>query len=255
MAAALCRAMPDTPLSVLPDPERHWAVNRVWWVALSMSVAVHALVLFNPVWHPPPPAGAHQGSVGEPVLRARLAPPDRGRTMSPKMAAPTRRAVLPHRVTRAVAIKPAHAPRPVPVKVSPKDSQARRSVHGRQAARKPRPAPAPAGAASSANGAPNHETRAGQAPPREYLERLLRRVERYRYYPYDARRMRLQGSVEVKLTIDGAGHLRAHQCRGPAVLAAAACAAVDAAQPLPVPQASDGAGTVQVRFLMRYRLR
>lgn len=87
-----------------------------------------------------------------------------------------------------------------------------------------------------------------------YRMRLMRHIEAHKYYPAAARRLRMEGSVRVRLVVDCNGAVREQAMEdGTPLLNGAARASVERAQPLPPPP--DGLSCPQtLQYAMRYRL-
>lgn len=71
----------------------------------------------------------------------------------------------------------------------------------------------------------------------DYLGRLMAHIEQHKYYPRAARRRGIEGNIPVHFQLLAQGAVDRVHCDGQAVLAKAACAAINAAQPLPSPPA------------------
>ena len=87
-----------------------------------------------------------------------------------------------------------------------------------------------------------------------YRAQLMRHIEAHKYYPAAARRLRMEGSVLVRLVVDCNGAVREQVMEaGVPLLNGAARTAVERAQPLPPPP--EGLSCPQIlQYAMRYRL-
>lgn len=87
-----------------------------------------------------------------------------------------------------------------------------------------------------------------------YLAQLLRHVDRFKTYPYAARRNRLEGKVVMQIELDMTGRLKHVECLdGNDLLCQAATKTLQAAAPLPTPSPSLPA--LQFKYAMEYQLR
>lgn len=93
--------------------------------------------------------------------------------------------------------------------------------------------------------------RAGLFARKTYREQLLRHLEKFKYYPFVARRRGLQGAVRMQIAVNRQGELRSVNCLSAAsIFCHAAAESAHQAQPLPEPPQSP----YQLEYMMEYKL-
>lgn len=96
--------------------------------------------------------------------------------------------------------------------------------------------------------------RSGIKLKESYQSKLLRHLEKFRHYPFMARRRQLEGRVLIRITLTAGGQLRDIEClEGNKLFCKAAIQAARKAQPFPSPPASLPDKTFN--YAMEYKLR
>jgi protein TonB len=176
---------------------------------------------------------------------------------------------------RSLRIELAPSPRPaITAAATPEHSEPKPDNAGRTRKRRPEAArahasaaePAPPSSASAgrtavpsgaAAGAPL-EAEAHEASSRPIVLRVLDWLAHYRTYPLEARRARIEGVVELRVTLMADGRLvdaRVEQSSGHPLLDRAALDLLARASPLPGEFASGGTGQVELQLPIVYRMR
>jgi outer membrane biosynthesis protein TonB len=200
--------------------------HRVEFLALAMSVVVHAAMLLELDVKPASPGLADSGLYVTAQLSdiANSAP-----SVPPPGSQPDTVPDSPD------IIASAHVSAPVPV-TPVNDKQ-------RQDALTP--------AQAKVNG-----SKSAAAGTADYVSTVLKRIDANKQYPYQAWRHRIEGNVDIDLLVnhDGSATVLAAIADAP-VLVEAAIAAINRATPLPVPAESDTSVPKKISFTMEFFIR
>lgn len=215
------RPMQDTPISDLtPGAEWHTAVPglNVRWL-VGVAVIVPFLLAAGVYWLRHAPAGPAM-TAADPVVEVQIIP-------LRDHAPPVREAALPSNQTT------------LPLRSEPLVEDRNRSIPDETltAPTSAEPAPTQAPAAAAVRSVP--DTSAPRPAPRTtaaFQQTLLQHIARFRYYPDQARRDRVQGIVQLVFAMERDGTVRDVWVRassGSSILDSAAIETVRNAQPLP----------------------
>jgi len=184
-----------------------------------------------------------------PDAETRAAPPTIAAVVGPGAVAP-----LPpeSEITKNPPIESGNASRsvPEPARSNPAPSAAEDEPPAAESPPDSSPAkPATASRPATARGSSSSGER------ERYLAELLAHIEASKYYPRSARRLRLEGGVEVTFRLFEDGRIgEVALGSGPELLRAAARRTLERAAPMPPPPPSI-TNPLPVRYVMRYRLR
>jgi len=96
-------------------------------------------------------------------------------------------------------------------------------------------------------------TQSGIEVQQQYIEQLLRHLDRYKTYPFIAQRRQLEGAVTMKIRLDNNGRLLQVHCLTGNVLFCKA-ASRTAREAAPMPQPPPNLTQRQFQYAMEYRL-
>ncbi|MDX8397640.1 MAG: TonB family protein [Mariprofundaceae bacterium] len=89
---------------------------------------------------------------------------------------------------------------------------------------------------------------------KEYLSRIMTRIESHKIYPYSARRRHIEGQVTISFQVSSTGHISNLQMNSPSSVLKRACMnALQDSLPLPLPPKTLQF-PIQQRFIMAYQL-
>lgn len=216
-------------------------------LALGVAVTLHAapLLLLVSVFTPAPIPLDEPPVITVELVRTNAAPlqPPSEQVDGPKQIQAAASRPMPRSPVQLRV--QADAPEAVPVPVTPPTPRAAQQQTPAPATTAPvsRPAP-PAPAASTA--------------PQDWQARVLAHLDSQKRYPPAARRLRQEGLVLLRFTIDRSGRVlssRVEQGSGRALLDREALAMLQRAQPLPAPPADVGGSTLELVTPVEFFLR
>lgn len=228
--------------------------------AVTLSLILHGLLLFNsgsvagnrdqttpqpsqtrvsfrsvaaPQTPPQPPQPLPEQPPEPEITETPEPPPEHEPVKAPAPAPRAEKAVQPE----PVETQPQHEPTPVPSPPTPATERAEKA---------PESVPVKGTVADPA---------LVEQAKQEYLRRLMAHIEAYKHYPRAARRRGLEGDVTISFVLHETGRVSTVTAEGAhRLLLTAASEAVNAAQPMPEPPASQ-ALPWEIAFTMRFTLR